>query len=137
MPIPGYDTEDAHEATLKRTVASVSIVAESGEVSVAESDVTRPPDALSKPVELVGLETIVGLEALEITLDYDPAGLPPGASPTEVAVGVLNDGDAERLESTINLEETEVSAVQYDHLPGSTVVAIHTAESADGSQPEL
>jgi len=127
MAIPGYDTDDASEVTLEHTVANVSVVAATvpDELGIVESDATRPPNALSKTFDLVGLDSLEAVEALEITLAYDPAGLPPGASPTEVAVAVQTDDGLEILESDVNLGETEVSAVQYGVPSETTVVAVH------------
>lgn len=133
MAIPGYAEDDVQEVTLERTVATVSVVAatapDADALSLAESDTTRPTDALSDPVELVGLDAMAELEGIQITLAYDPGGLPPGASPTDVAIAVETDDGREVLESDVDLGQTEVSAVLFDRPPGSTVVAVH-AETA-------
>lgn len=139
MAIPGYDSSNVAEYTLEHAGARVAVVA--GVVpdafGLAKSDREPPIDALADPVDVVGLEGLKALEAMRIALVYDPAKLPPGASPTDVAVAVETsaasgtqraDGDAvddgwTPLESTVDLSETTVTAVLNDRPPGSTVVA--------------
>lgn len=125
MAIPGYDASSVAEYTLEQVGARVELVA--GVVpdafDLAKSGTEPPVDALAAPVDLVALEDVKAVEAVKIALVYDPARLPPGASPTDVAVAVETDEGWEPLESTVDLEETTVTAVLNDRPPGSTVVA--------------
>ncbi|SEQ86038.1 hypothetical protein [Natrinema salaciae] len=136
MAIPGYDSSDVATYTLEQAGARVELVA--GVVpdafGLAKSGRGPPVDALADPVDLVALEELKAIEAVRIALVYDPAKLPPGASPTDVAVAVETSGGSEShrtdgdggwvpLESTVDLEETTVTAVLNDRPPGSTVVA--------------
>ncbi|NUC73720.1 hypothetical protein HTZ84_15660 [Haloterrigena sp. SYSU A558-1] len=140
MAIPGYDSSNVAEYTLEQVGARVAVVA--GVVPDAfgleKSGDEAPVDALGDPVELRAVDDLKAVEAVEITLVYDPSRLPPGASPTDVAVAVDTsvasptqraDGEAvddegwEPLESTVDLEETTVTALLNDRPPGSTVVA--------------
>ncbi|WP_049929250.1 hypothetical protein [Halopiger goleimassiliensis] len=125
MAIPGYDSSNVAEYTLESAGARVAVVA--GVVPEAfglERSAREPPvDALSSPVDLRGFEELKAIEAVRIRLGYDPSALPPGASPTDVAVAVETDAGWEPLRSTVDLEETTVEAVLNDRPPGSTVVA--------------
>ncbi|PCR91657.1 hypothetical protein [Natrinema ejinorense] len=139
MAIPGYDSSRVAEYTLEQVGARVAVVA--GVVpdsfDLAKSSRKPPIDALADPVDLVALEELRAIEAIRIALVYDPVELPPGASPTDVAVAVETGGGSETrradgdavddgwvpLESTVDLEETTVTAVLNDRPPGSTVVA--------------
>jgi len=58
------------------------------EFDLAKSGREPPVDALADPVDLVALDDLKAVEAVRIALVYDPSGLPPGASPTDVAVAV-------------------------------------------------
>ncbi|WP_254766416.1 hypothetical protein [Salinilacihabitans rarus] len=139
MTIPGYDPDDVAEVELEREAdavdARVSVVA--GVVpeafAVEASDADPPPGALSPPVDLVGLDGLAGVEALRIELAYDPSKLPPGASPTDVAVAVVAGDDREVLDSEVDLDGATVSAVLADRPPGETVAAVH---DAGGDGPE-
>ncbi|ELY79307.1 hypothetical protein [Natrinema pallidum] len=125
MPIPGYDSSAVAEYPLERVGARVDLVA--GVVPDAfglrKSGHEPPVDALADPVDLVAYEELKAVEAVRIALVYDPSKLPPGASPTDVAVAVDTADGWEPLESTVDLEETTVTAVLNDRPPGSTVVA--------------
>ena len=132
MAIPGYDPEDVERFLLERereggTDGSVSVVAERipDTFGLEESDADPPVAALSDPVEIVGLEDAEGIEAVEIALDYDPTGLPPGASPTDVGVLVGTGETWEGVHSEVDLEETAVSALLTEKPLGQTVVAVH------------
>lgn len=125
MTIPGYDSSNVAEYTLEQVGARVDVVA--GVVpdafGLAKSADDPPVDALADPVDLVALEEVRAIEAMQIALVYDPSRLPPGASPTDVAVAVDTDEGWEPLESTVDLEETTVTSILNDRPPGSTVVA--------------
>ena len=125
MAIPGYDSNNVAEYTLEQVGARVDVVA--GVVPDAfglEKSADDPPvDALAAPVDLVALDEVRAIEAMQIALVYDPSRLPPGASPTDVAVAVDTGEGWEPLESTVDLEETTVTATLNDRPPGSTVVA--------------
>ena len=125
MAIPGYDSSAVSEYALESAGARVDLVA--GVVPDAfglEKSASEPPvDALGDPVDLVACEELKAVEAVRIALVYDPSKLPPGSSPTDVAVAVETDDGWEPLESTVDLEETTVTAVLNDRPPGSTVVA--------------
>lgn len=131
MAIPGYDPEDVEEFLLERASGdvdgSVSIVAAvvPQEVRLEESDAEPPGESLSEPVELTGLEGVEGLDAIQVELAYDPAALPPGASPTDVAIAVSTDAGWEPLQSEVDLEHATVAATTSDRLPGTTFVAIY------------
>ncbi|RQG94570.1 hypothetical protein [Natrarchaeobius chitinivorans] len=127
MPIPGYDPGTVAEFTLDRAGARLDVVAGVVPETVGlEPAATDPPAAaLSKPVELVGLDELRAIEAIRIELVYDPAALPPGASPTDVAVGVETDDGWTPIRSAVDLEETTVTAASNDRPPGSTVVAMY------------
>ncbi|UTF54031.1 hypothetical protein [Natronosalvus rutilus] len=134
MPIPGYDPQDIVERTLERTApgttARLELVASSVPDAVdiveAESDVEAPPGALGDPVELYAVDEVEGLVACRVELPYDPSELPPGASPTDVAVAVETDDGYEFLESDTDLEETTVAATVTDAPPGSVIVPVTT-----------
>ena len=125
MAIPGYDSSSVAEYTLESTGARVAVVAGvvPDDFSLERSAREPPVDALSSPVDLRGAADLKAIEAIRIRLGYDPAALPPGASPTDVAVAVETDDGWEPLRSTVDLEETIVEAVTNDQLPGSTIVA--------------
>ncbi|MEY7852122.1 hypothetical protein AB7C87_23305 [Natrarchaeobius sp. A-rgal3] len=127
MPIPGYDSGTVAEFTLERAGARLDVVAGVVPEHVGlEPAATDPPaGALSTPVDLVGVEDLRAIEAIRVELVYDPSELPPGASPTDVAVGVEIEEGWSPLRSAVDLEETTVTAVSNDRPPGSTVVAIH------------
>jgi len=139
MAIPGYDSSNVAEYTLESAGARVAVVAGvvPDEFDLAKSGREPPVDALADPVDLVALDDLKAVEAVRIALVYDPSGLPPGASPTDVAVAVETEDGWEPLESTVDLEETTVTAVLNDRPPGSTVVAGYddrddaTAESTE------
>ncbi|USZ70695.1 hypothetical protein [Natronosalvus halobius] len=132
MPIPGYDPQDIIERTLERTApgttARLELVASSvpDAVEIVESDTEAPPGALGDPVELNAVDEVEGLVACRIELPYDPSELPPGASPTDVAVAVETDDGYEVLESEADLEETTVTATVTDAPPGSVAVPVTT-----------
>ncbi len=134
MAIPGYDPEDIEEALLERETGDVdgqvSIVAAvvPEELGLREHDVEPPANALSDPVELTGIAGVEGLEAIQVELAYDPAGLPPGASPTDVAVAVEVDAGWESLDSDVDLEHTTVAATLTDRPAGTTLVTVHDDE---------
>ena len=125
MAIPGYDSSNVAEYTLEHVGARVAVVA--GVVPDAfgleKSADEAPVDALGDPVELVAVDDLKAVEAVRIALVYDPSKLPPGASPTDVAVAVDTGAGWEPQESTVDLEETTVTATLNDRPPGSTVVA--------------
>ncbi|OAQ53280.1 hypothetical protein HTG_07320 [Natrinema mahii] len=125
MTIPGYDSSTVAEYTLEQVGARVDLVA--GVVPDAfglrKSGREPPVDALADPIDLVACEDLKAIEAVRIALVYDPSKLPAGASPTDVAVAVETEDGWEPLESTVDLEETTVTAVLNDRPPGSTVVA--------------
>ncbi len=137
MAIPGYDSGVTAEDTLEHAGASIAVVA--GVVPDAfgldRSTADPPIDALGAPVDIRGLDELAAVEAIRLTLAYDPTKLPPGASPTDVAVAVAVESDsrddhsADRhwlpLESTVDLAETTVTAVLTDSPPGSTVVSAY------------
>ncbi|AGB36020.1 hypothetical protein [Natronococcus occultus] len=136
MAIPGYDSGDVVELTLDRAGARAEIVAGVVPDAVGLERSSRDPTAtaLADSVELVGLEELRAVDAFRIELGYDPSALPPGASPTDVAISVETEDGWVRLESTVDLEETTVSATLGDRPPGSTIVAVYesTEESAGG-----
>ncbi|ADB59237.1 hypothetical protein Htur_0336 [Haloterrigena turkmenica DSM 5511] len=137
MAIPGYDSSNVAEYTLEQVGARVDIVA--GVVPDAfglEKSADEPPvDALADPVDLAALDEVKAIEAMRIALVYDPSRLPPGASPTDVAVAVDTDEGWEPLESTVDLEETTVTAVLNDRPPGSTVVAGYDDRDDESVEP--
>ncbi|RQH00960.1 hypothetical protein [Natrarchaeobius oligotrophus] len=132
MPIPGYDSGTVAEFSHDPVGARFDVVAGVVPDDVAlERSVSDPPvDVLSEPVDLVGLDGLKAVEAIRIELAYAPSRLPPGASPTDVAVVVDADGRWTPLESTVDLEETTVTAVLNDRPPGSTVVAAYDDDSS-------
>ncbi len=136
MAIPGYDPSTVAEYTLEQVGARVDLVA--GVVPDAfglrKSGTEPPVDALADPIDLVALEELKAVEAVRIALVYDPAELPAGASPTDVAVAVETEEGWEPLESTVDLEETTVTAVLNDRPAGSTVVAGY--DDTDGEREE-
>ncbi|ELY56436.1 hypothetical protein [Natronolimnohabitans innermongolicus] len=138
MAIPGYDSSTVDEFTLEHVGARVDVVA--GVVperfGLRKSDRDPPVDALADPVDVVALEDVKAVEAMQIALVYDPSQLPPGASPTDVAVAARTDDGWEPLESTVDLEETTVTATLNDLPPGSTVVAGYD-DSDDGNGDEV
>ncbi|MFC4248569.1 hypothetical protein ACFOZ7_16815 [Natribaculum luteum] len=131
MAIPGYDPADVENALLERETegagASASIVAAGvpDEFDLVASDLETPADALTDPVDLVGLDDVTGLDALRVVLEYDPSELPPGASPTDVAVAVETESERVVLDSAVDLEETTVSATTTERPPGQTFVAVN------------
>ncbi len=131
MAIPGYDPADVENALLERETegagASASIVAAGvpDEFDLVASDLESPADALTDPVDLVGLDDVTGLDALRVVLEYDPSELPPGASPTDVAVAVETESERVVLDSAVDLEETTVSATTTERPPGRTFVAVN------------
>ncbi|WP_247003926.1 hypothetical protein [Halosolutus gelatinilyticus] len=125
MAIPGYDSDTVAEDTLPQGGASIAVVAGvvPDEFGLSKSAIEGPIDALANPVDIRGLDGLKAIEAVRITLGYDPSKLPPGASPTDVAVAVDTDSGWKPLESTVDLEETTVTAVLNDRPPGPTIVA--------------
>ncbi|WP_252700307.1 hypothetical protein [Natronosalvus vescus] len=134
MTIPGYDSDRIVESTLEPEsggdTARLSLIADDvpDAVTLIESDADAPPGALGDPVDLNAIDTVGGLDVLRLELPYDPSALPPGASPTNVAVAVATDDGYEPLESNTDLEETTVSATITGEPAGSTVVPITTYE---------
>ncbi|WP_254762667.1 hypothetical protein [Natrinema marinum] len=135
MAIPGYDSSNVAEYTLESAGARVDLVA--GVVPDGfglEKSVSEPSaDSLAEPVDLVACEDLKAVEAVRIALVYDPSKLPPGASPTDVTVAVETDEGWDPLHSTVDLEETTVTAVLNDRPPGSTIVAAYE-EGDDSSE---
>ncbi|MXV62834.1 hypothetical protein GS429_12305 [Natronorubrum sp. JWXQ-INN-674] len=134
MSIPGYDSSDIAEYTLEHAGARVDVVAGvvPDEFGLEKSGREPPVDALADPVELTGLGGLTAVEAIRIALVYDPSKLPPGASPTDVAVAVDSDDEGwEPVESTVDLEETTVTTVLNDKPASSTVVAGYDDRSDD------
>ncbi|SDR31264.1 hypothetical protein [Natronobacterium texcoconense] len=133
MAIPGYDSNSVAEATLDRVGARIAVVAGvvPDEFDLERSGTEPPVDALSEPVSITELDGLKAVEAVRLTLAYDPSKLPPGASPTDVAVAVRTDDGWEPLESTTDLEETTVTAVLNDRPPGSTIVAGYDDRDVD------
>ncbi|ELZ02974.1 hypothetical protein C482_04936 [Natrialba chahannaoensis JCM 10990] len=133
MSIPGYQPSDTAEFALEFGSARAAVVASDvpDEFGVDDSVHSSPADAhahahaLSEPVDLVGLDGLDGVSAMRIEVGYDPAGLPPGASPTDVAVAVKTETGWETLDSTVDLAETTVTAVLNDRPPGSRIVAVY------------
>lgn len=125
MAIPGYDSDTVAEFALESVGARVAVVAGVvPETFGLEKSARDPPvDALSRPVDLRGVDELRAVEAVRLSLAYDPSKLPPGASPTDVAVAVEDDDGWVPLESTVDLEATTVEAVLNDRPPGSTIVA--------------
>ncbi|SFC25504.1 hypothetical protein SAMN05444422_10686 [Halobiforma haloterrestris] len=134
MPIPGYDSGSVAEVRLESVGARVAVVAGvvPDEFGLERSASEPPVDALGEPVDVVGLEDLKAVEAVRIALVYDPSRLPPGASPTDVAVAVRTDEGWEPLESTVDLEETTVTAVLNDLPPGGTLVAGYDDREPEG-----
>jgi len=127
MAIPGYDASTVAEYSLEQVGARVAVVATvvPETFGLSRSDNEVPTVALSAPVDLVACDELRAVEAIRITLDYDPTALPPGASPTDVAVAVETGNEWQRLHSTVDLEETTVTAVLNDQPPGSSVAAVY------------
>jgi len=127
MAIPGYDASTVAEYTLEQVGARVDVVADAipEAFGLSRSDNEVPTVALSAPVDLVACDELRAVEAIRITLDYDPTALPPGASPTDVAVAVETGNEWQRLHSTVDLEETTVTAVLNDRPSGSSVAAVY------------
>ncbi|TMT85286.1 hypothetical protein E2L06_01165 [Haloterrigena sp. H1] len=127
MAIPGYDASTVAEYSLEQVGARVAVVATvvPETFGLSRSDNEVPAAALSAPVDLVACDELRAVEAIRITLDYDPTALPPGASPTDVAVAVETGNEWQRLHSTVDLEETTVTAVLNDQPPGSSVAAVY------------
>jgi hypothetical protein len=127
MGIPGYDSSTVDEYALENAGARVALVA--GVVpdgfGLEKSGAEPPIDALGDPVDLVAVDGLKAIEAVRISLVYEPAALPPGASPTDVAVAVETGTGWVPLESTVDLEETTVRAVLNDRPPGSRIVAAY------------
>lgn len=130
MSIPGYDHDDVEEFVLERAGARVAVVAGvvPDDFGIASSTSDPPADALSEPIDVDGIDEVKAIEAIRITLAYDPSALPAGASPTDVAVAVETDEGRELLLSEVDLEETTVSASLADRLPGETIVAVATRD---------
>lgn len=124
----GDHRERTEGSTRKRAHAAIVADLVPDSVRVRESDRTAPDDALTEPVELVGFEGIEGLEAIQLTLEYDPAALPPGASPTDVAVGFQTQTGYEQVPSAVDLERTTVTAILTELPPSETIVPIHAAD---------
>ncbi|QLK24717.1 hypothetical protein HYG81_11360 [Natrinema zhouii] len=137
MAIPGYDASNVNDYTLESAGASVDVVAGviPDEFGLAKSGREPPVDALADPVDLVALDDLKAVEAVRIALVYDPSRLPPGASPTDVAVAVETDDGWEPLESTVDLEKTTVTTVLNDRPPGSTVVAGYDDRDDANAEP--
>ena len=127
MALPGYDASTVAEESLEQVGARVDVVADAipERFGLSQSDSEPPAAALSAPVDLVACNELRAVEAIRITLDYDPTALPPGASPTDVAVAVETGNEWQRRHSRVDLEETMVTAVLNDRPPGSTVVAVY------------
>jgi len=127
MAIPGYDASTVAEYSLEQVGARVAVVANvvPAAFGLAGSDTEVPTAALSAPVDCIACDELRAVEAIRITHDYDPTALPPGASPTDVAVAVETGAGWQRFHSTVDLEETTVTAVLNDQPPGSTVVAVY------------
>ncbi|KDE58380.1 hypothetical protein EL22_05290 [Halostagnicola sp. A56] len=126
-------TESGESGDTVRDRAHVAVVADRvpDSVSVRESDLPAPADALTEPIELVGFEVIDGLEAIQLTLAYDPAALPPGASPTDVAVGFQTRTECEQVPSAVDLERTTVTAILTEPPAWGTVVAVHAVDDEE------
>ncbi|WP_226040077.1 hypothetical protein [Natrinema sp. DC36] len=137
MAIPGYDASSVNDYTLDSAGARVAVVAGvvPDEFDLAKSGREPPVDALADPVDLVALDELKAVEAVRIALVYDPSRLPPGASPTDVAVAVETADGWEPLEATVDLEETTVTAVLNDRPPGSTVVAGYDDRDEANAEP--
>jgi len=135
MAIPGYDASTVAEYSLEQVGSRVAVVANvvPAAFGLSRSDNEVPAAALSAPVDLVACDELRAVEAIRITLDYDPTALPPGASPTDVAVAVEIEDGWQRLHSTVDLEETTVTAVLNERPPGSTVVASYDGEDGANS----
>jgi len=127
MAIPGYDASTVAEYSLEQVGSRVAVVANvvPAAFGLSRSDNEVPAAALSAPVDCIACDELRAVEAIRITLDYDPTALPPGASPTDVAVAVETGAGWQRFHSTVDLEETTVTAVLNDRPPGSTVVAVY------------
>ncbi len=127
MALPGYDASTVAEYTLEHAGARVDLVANvvPEAFGLAQSDGEPPATALGEPVDLVACDELRAVEALRLVLDYDPTALPPGASPTDVAVAVETGDEWQRLHSAVDLEDTTVTAVLNERPPGSTVVAVY------------
>lgn len=143
MVIPGYDPSEVHEIVLEsehdvtadrqqasrdtaeraRAAIVASEVPES--ITIRESERNPPLDALTQPVDLVGLEGVADLEVIQLSIEYEPSRLPPGASPIDVAVALETDSGYDRLESTVDLESTTVTATLPEPPSGETVVAVY------------
>ncbi len=135
MAIPGYDASTVAEYSLEQVGARVAVVADvvPEAFGLSRSDSEPPAAALSAPVDLIACDELRAVEAIRITLDYDPTALPPGASPTDVAVAVETGAGWQRLHSTVDLAETTVTAVLNEQPPGSTVVASYDSrDDANG-----
>lgn len=133
MAIPGYNQEQIVERTLafepdEPTVARLSIIADvvPEATTLIESDAERPPGALGPSIELYALEDVEGLEVLGLECPYSPGALPPGASPTDVALAIETADGYEMLESEVDLEEVTVSATMTDRPSGTVVVPVTT-----------
>ena len=138
MAIPGYDASTVADYSLEQAGARVALVAGvvPDDFDLAKSGRDPPSDALSAPVDLVALAELKAVEAVRIALVYDPSSLPPGASPTDVAVAVETEDDWELLESTVDLEETTVTAVLNERPSGSTVVAVYDSRDDANGDPD-
>ncbi|MFC4436270.1 MULTISPECIES: hypothetical protein [Natrialbaceae] len=136
MAIPGYDSGDVAEFTLERAGARVDVVAGvvPDEFGLERSVRDPPADALAEPVDIAGHDGLRAVEAFRISLVYDPSALPPGASPTDVGIAVGTDDGWDTLESTVDLEETTVTATTNDRPSGSTIVAAHYSEPGDPTE---
>ena len=140
MAIPGYDPDDIAEFTLERegdrTNAQVSVAA--GTIPEAfdlvESDAEAPEGTLSDPVDVVGLEGLANLDAVQFALEYDPGALPDGAAEADVAVAVVTADGLEVLDSTVDREATTVSATVTDRPSGETIVAVSDGAASERSE---
>ncbi len=123
----GEQGNGEREGAAVRERARAAIVATTvpDSIRIRESDRKAPDGALTEPVELVGLEGVDGLEAIQLTLEYDPTALPPGASPTDVAVGLETPAGYDQLASEVDLEKTTVTAILPEPPSGETVVAMY------------
>ncbi|WP_254532354.1 hypothetical protein [Natrinema gelatinilyticum] len=138
MAIPGYDSSTVDEYALESAGAHVALVAGvvPNEFGLERSVSEPPADSLAEPVDLVACEELKAVEAVQIALAYDPSDLPPGASPTDVAIAVETGDGWDQVHSTVDLEETTVTAVLNDRPPGSTVVAAYDGGSDTSGRDE-
>lgn len=134
MAIPGYDPDDIEEFVLEReseragAEASVVAVNVPETFAIEASDADGPPNAVGDPVDLVDVESVEGVDAIRVTLAYDESSLPPDASREAVAIAVATDDGFEVVDSKVDPEEGEVSAVFTDRPSGRTLLAVHDEE---------